>query len=304
MAVFAADFLVVDVDGVSNYDWEYRFTTRQYDRTTGLQHFRSRSYHPVLGRFVGRDSLGYVDGPGLDAAYFVPNGLDPWGQAEWHNDSGWDWLNPWTYWGLRKVPNWIGGYQPEPPNVPARPDVDSDGLPPGELRSGSLGTYYGSDYREAGRGAARLVDELCNQSTAAAGESVAGSMAAMAGGSGKGGYRRARRTPGRIPAISPPIHRDALRRAMGNPPKGLQNPNAHHDLPWAFNDWFAGAGRGLNVNEPRFGRWVEGTPPGQHQHWTHLYQGEWEQFIKDNRRATADEVIDFMYQLRCDRRFQ
>jgi hypothetical protein len=32
-----------------------------------------------LGRFIGRDRLGYVDGAGLYGAYFIPNHLDPAG---------------------------------------------------------------------------------------------------------------------------------------------------------------------------------------------------------------------------------
>ncbi len=33
----------------------------------------------ALGRFIGRDPLGYVDGMGLYNGYFAPNGLDPFG---------------------------------------------------------------------------------------------------------------------------------------------------------------------------------------------------------------------------------
>ena len=36
-------------------------------------------YDVDLGRFVGRDPLGYVDGFGLQTAYFVPLGVDPFG---------------------------------------------------------------------------------------------------------------------------------------------------------------------------------------------------------------------------------
>jgi hypothetical protein len=41
---------------------------------------RARMYAPGLGRFVNRDPLGYVDGMGLYAGYFVPGGLDPSGR--------------------------------------------------------------------------------------------------------------------------------------------------------------------------------------------------------------------------------
>ena len=101
--------------------------------------------------------------------------------------------------------------------------------------------------------------------------------------------------------ITPPTDRGGLRRNMekaGNvPPNGMRNPQAHHNLPWKFRDWFAGPGRGLNVNDSMFGRWVEGTPPGQHQNWTRLYQDAWEDFIARNPAATRQEVIDYLNQL-------
>jgi hypothetical protein len=108
--------------------------------------------------------------------------------------------------------------------------------------------------------------------------------------------------PDRLPPITPPTNRGGLRQAMGQPPAGMTNPNAHHDLPWTMRDWFAQ--RGLNVNYPRFGRWVEGTPPGGHQRWSAEFDAEWRQFRLDNPGATADEVIAFMNRLRTDPRFQ
>ncbi|MCC5829801.1 MAG: hypothetical protein JJU36_10185 [Phycisphaeraceae bacterium] len=42
--------------------------------------FRGREYHPLLGRFMQRDPLGYVDGGNLYAGYFVRwGGVDPMG---------------------------------------------------------------------------------------------------------------------------------------------------------------------------------------------------------------------------------
>ncbi len=46
-----------DGDGVSDVDWEYRFTGRSLDVDTGLDYYRARYYHPTLGRFVGRDPM-------------------------------------------------------------------------------------------------------------------------------------------------------------------------------------------------------------------------------------------------------
>lgn len=44
-------------------------------------YFRARMYSTELGRFVSRDPLGYVDGYGLQGAYFVPFDADPFGQT-------------------------------------------------------------------------------------------------------------------------------------------------------------------------------------------------------------------------------
>jgi len=57
----------------------YRFTGRRLDAETGLSYFRARYMDHELGRFVGRDSLGYYDGLSLYRAWFVSNMLDPTG---------------------------------------------------------------------------------------------------------------------------------------------------------------------------------------------------------------------------------
>ncbi|MDX2053048.1 MAG: RHS repeat-associated core domain-containing protein [Polyangiaceae bacterium] len=58
------------------------FTGRYHDGETGLTYFRARYQDAELGRFVGRDPLGKVDGPSTYANYFVPQGVDPTGQEE------------------------------------------------------------------------------------------------------------------------------------------------------------------------------------------------------------------------------
>jgi RHS repeat-associated protein len=56
------------------------FTGRYEDKETGLWYFRARYYSGSLGRFVGRDPSGYIDGMGLYVGYYAPNELDPSGR--------------------------------------------------------------------------------------------------------------------------------------------------------------------------------------------------------------------------------
>jgi RHS repeat-associated protein len=65
--------------GSPSIPWAVLFRGYFADEGTGLLHARNRQYSPTLGRFVKRDPLNYVDGYGLYAAYFAPNGVDPYG---------------------------------------------------------------------------------------------------------------------------------------------------------------------------------------------------------------------------------
>jgi RHS repeat-associated protein len=65
----------------SNYNNPFGFTGREYDSNTRLYHYRNRTYHPSLARFLQRDPKGYVDGLNL-YAYVRNNPLryvDPMG---------------------------------------------------------------------------------------------------------------------------------------------------------------------------------------------------------------------------------
>jgi RHS repeat-associated protein len=65
----------------SDYGQFVGFTGRYHDWETGLEYFRARYFDLALGRFIGRDPAGYVDGMGLYSAYFIPHNLDPSGMA-------------------------------------------------------------------------------------------------------------------------------------------------------------------------------------------------------------------------------
>ena len=100
-------------------------------------------------------------------------------------------------------------------------------------------------------------------------------------------------------AITPPTYRGGLRENMGAAPVHMTNPQAHHELPWTFREWFADAPRGLDVNDAQFGTWVEGGgSPDQHQGFTQAYQNAWSRFMADNPLATRDQVLEYLNHLR------
>jgi len=63
-----------------NYDWEFIFQGLRRDLSNEFIYNRHRDLDPLLGRFLQRDPLGYVDGANLYSAYHVMwNGVDPRG---------------------------------------------------------------------------------------------------------------------------------------------------------------------------------------------------------------------------------
>ena len=73
----------LEVTGSVTVYQPFLFTGRFYDFETNLYHYRARTYHPALGRFMQHDPLGYVDGMSMyeyalsDPGYWV----DPFGLA-------------------------------------------------------------------------------------------------------------------------------------------------------------------------------------------------------------------------------
>ncbi|XZE33535.1 RHS repeat domain-containing protein [Pirellulaceae bacterium SH501] len=59
----------------------YTYTGREWDQTLGLYHFRARWMSGLVGRFMGRDPIGFEDGMSLYAAFFPIEDADPTGQA-------------------------------------------------------------------------------------------------------------------------------------------------------------------------------------------------------------------------------
>lgn len=63
----------------SAIDSNILFTGQRLDSTTSLFMFRHRILHTGIGGFLTRDPILYQDGPNMYAAWFVPNGIDPYG---------------------------------------------------------------------------------------------------------------------------------------------------------------------------------------------------------------------------------
>jgi hypothetical protein len=87
--------------------------------------------------------------------------------------------------------------------------------------------------------------------------------------------------------IKPPRWRNGLkykmkRLAPGDIPKGHK---AHHDFVWAEKDWFAR--RGIDVNNPAFGRWV---PDELHKKW-HNQEPKFNDYWR-NQRLLEEARID------------
>jgi hypothetical protein len=98
------------------------------------------------------------------------------------------------------------------------------------------------------------------------------------------------------PSINATTNPSLLRKNMfkaGNAkPLDMNNPNAHHGLPWKYREWFAS--KGLNVNNPQYGFWVEGRP---HSLWSWEYNNIWAEFIFDYPGASSQMITDYMWEL-------
>jgi len=310
--------------GVSNNT--RRFTGETQD-PTGLYYLRARWYDPGTGRFltrdpfpglaalpqtqhpyvyVGNNPVNLVDPGGEIAPILVAVGIGaaiggvgggvgyvlahPGGRPEDYLRSGGFWQAVGIGFASGAVAGAVGWLVPT--LLPAS----------GFWGSVGVGALSGSLASGAGQVTANLLNPCVpwyhNLGWALATGGVTGGIA------GGVGYGVRQWQANRIRAISPPVRHQGLRSAMGVPPSEMTNPQVHHDLPWEFRDWFAGPRRGLNVNDPQFGRWVEGTPPGQHQNWSRAYRDAWQLFVESNPTADRWQVLAFLKRLLSRGRFQ
>ena len=67
----------------------FMFTGREFDEETGLYYYRARHYSPVIGRFLERDPLGYID-DNINLYTYVGNNplnwVDPYGWSKRNRD--------------------------------------------------------------------------------------------------------------------------------------------------------------------------------------------------------------------------
>jgi|GEM_PF-2171931 len=79
--IFSAFGELVARTGTTINPFGYKGAVGYYSNSaTGDIYVRARTYEPVIGRWLSMDPLGFVDGPNLYRAYFVPNGVDTTGQ--------------------------------------------------------------------------------------------------------------------------------------------------------------------------------------------------------------------------------
>jgi RHS repeat-associated protein len=298
----------------------YGYAGEHWDAYTSLIYLRARWYDPATGRFLTRDpfpglaTLPATQHPYVYAGNNPVNLVDPSGE-----------IAPILV--AAGVGGVIGGVAGGARYVLAHPG----GRPEDYLRSGDFwkatgvgfasgavagatGFWIGGVAAGTGLGGAIAGGIWSGAATGAAGQVTANLLtpcvdwhdnlaeAAVFGGltggiAGGAGYGARQWMANRIGPITPPTNRAGLRKSMGQPPPGIRNAQAHHDLPWEFKDWFAGPRRGLNVNDPHFGRWVEGTPPGQHQNWWRFYNDAWRVFKESNPTADKWQVLDHLRQL-------
>ena len=63
-------------------------------------------------------------------------------------------------------------------------------------------------------------------------------------------------------------------------------------------------GAGLDINDPAYGRWVQGSPQGKHQNWSHSFNKEWDEFFEEFPKASREQILKKMDELRNKGEYQ
>ena len=95
-----------------------------------------------------------------------------------------------------------------------------------------------------------------------------------------------------------PGSKGSLRQRLGDPPPGMQNAQAHHDLPQAKE--FENTG-----NVPDWTSTIRPMAAGCQEvlkanikNWSRAFNDAWREFFKNNKNATREEILDHMNRLR------
>lgn len=252
----------------------YYFTGQELDRDTGLYYYGARYYHPVFATFTQADTM-------------LPNPFDP------------QQLNRYAY--ARDNP--LKYTDPTGHYLDTAVDIVSLSMSINDLRQDSgnvwnwvaLGADVASLALPVAAGGGTAVRTLTK------GDDVVGAATTVAK-QGENTVSTINKVDNSFSSIISPTNRRGLRKAMGEPPSNMVKPQAHHDLPWNHREWFAK--RGLDVNDPQYGRWVEGNPYGSHQSWSKDYDGEWLSFMDEYPDAKPEQILDKVDEIRTNTRYQ
>ncbi len=78
----------------------------------------------------------------------------------------------------------------------------------------------------------------------------------------------------------------------------MTRPEAHHDLPRKFRRDLEKAG--LDIDDPRYGRWVEQHP---HRQWSKALNKEWTDFFQEFGDPSQEQILRRMTKLRSSPEF-
>lgn len=93
----------------------------------------------------------------------------------------------------------------------------------------------------------------------------------------------------RLPQNTGRNFRERVTKLLGEPPEGGKAYQAHHAFPQTqeFDAFFKRVG--LDKHDAKYGSWVKAR---QHQQGAAAYNREWRLFIRDNPKASLQQVIN------------
>jgi len=333
-----------DVNGGGLVGNPYRFTGRRLDSETGLYYYRARHYSTEMGRFLSPDPIGpWKDAGNFGNGYaYIGNnpfrGTDPTGKRDdWFTTVE---KVPNDPTGNKRITS-LGGHTYEfditqgpglfeataciasHPLVTAGTNILASIVVPGygeaqdasviadpnsagweKTLSGASLTYsgytlgLGPNLGSIIKSADDLVEGVADLfNTGRKLEKTTDGLKTVDAGKSAGNASNAAEKTARAGAKG-----GSLRSRMGDPPSGMTKPQAHHDLPQKFKGQFEKVG--LDINDPKYGRWVEGGKAGNHQKWSQEFNKEWENFFRENKDYSKEDILDQMTKLGNDERFQ